>query len=154
MENIGGGRVLGLDVGERRIGVAISDPDRRFALPLHSIDGRDRRAAIDEIIRIATGDEVGEIVVGLPLSLSGAAGAQAETTEAFAKALEERLPLPLHLWDERLSTQEAQRRIADEHNPSGRGRRPRARRIEADTDALAASIILQAFLDRRRNTLE
>jgi putative Holliday junction resolvase len=148
MASEGGGRVLGLDVGARRIGVAISDPDRRFALPLHSIDGRDTNAAIREIGEIATGDEVTDIVVGLPLSLSGEAGPQAEITTAFARQLEQRLGLTVHLWDERLSTQEALRRVADEHNPGGR---ERSRRVEADTDAIAASIILQAFLDRHRS---
>jgi putative Holliday junction resolvase len=145
------GRVLGLDVGERRIGVAISDPDRRFALPLHSVDGRDQASAIDAIAAIAAEDEADEIVVGLPLSLSGEAGKQAEKTTAFADELKQRLGLPVHLWDERFSSQEAQRRVAEEHQPSGsKGRRMRSKRVDADTDALAASIILQAFLDGRR----
>jgi putative Holliday junction resolvase len=134
-------------VGERRIGVAISDPDRHFALPLHSLDGRDQRAAIASIADLAREDEVGELVVGLPLSLSGEAGPQAQTTTAFAEALEQQLGLPVHLWDERLSTQEALRRVTPEPN---RSRRERTRRLEADTDALAASIILQAYLDSHR----
>ena len=146
-----GGRILGLDVGERRIGVAVSDPDRRFALPLHSVDGRDQRAAIQEIAALANEDEISELVVGLPLSLSGESGIQAEKSTAFAQALEAQLGLPVHLWDERLSTQEAIRRVADER-PQGRERRGRTqRRPEADTDALAASIILQAYLDRQKN---
>jgi putative Holliday junction resolvase len=148
----GDGRVLGLDVGERRIGVAISDPDRRFALPLHSVDGRDHASAIAAIAAIAVEDDAGEIVVGLPLSLSGEAGKQAEKATAFADELKERLGLPVHLWDERFSSQEAQRRVAEEHQPSGtKGRRMRSKRVDADTDALAASIILQAFLDGRKS---
>lgn len=145
------GRILGLDVGERRIGVAVTDPDRRFALPLHSIDGRDQRAAIREIAALAKDDEVSELVVGLPLSLSGESGKQAEKSTDFARELEAQLGLPVHLWDERLSTQEAIRRVAEER-PQGRERRGRTqRRPEADTDALAASIILQAYLDHLRN---
>jgi putative Holliday junction resolvase len=150
-ESKNSGRILGLDVGERRIGVAISDPDRRFALPLHSIDGRDQRAAIEAIGGLAREDEVDELVVGLPLSLSGESGTQAGKSTDFAQALEAQIGLPVHLWDERLSTQEAIRRVADER-PQGRERRGRTqRRPEADTDALAASIILQAYLDRLRN---
>jgi putative Holliday junction resolvase len=139
------GRVLGLDVGDRRIGVAVSDPDRRFALPLSSIDRR-QEDAIDAIATLVRDDEIGEIVVGLPLSLSGERGAQAKSATAFAEDLERRLSLPVHLWDERLSTREALGR-ADE---TRRTRRDRGRPIEVDTDALAASIILQAFLDGRR----
>jgi len=144
-------RVLGLDVGERRIGVAISDPERTFALPLNSVDGRDRGAAITAIAAIAADDDVSDIVVGLPLTLNGDMGSQAARTTAFADALKERLGLSVHLWDERLSSQEAQRRVADEHQPAhAKGRRLRSRKIDADTDALAASIILQAYLDSHR----
>ena len=146
----GQGRVLGLDVGERRIGVAISDPDRHFALPLDSIDRLMQKGhEFDAIQTVAREDEVVEIVVGLPLSLSGDSGPQAETTRAFARELEQHVALPVHLWDERLSTQEALRRVSDEHARPG-GRRGRAKRPEADVDALAASIILQAYLDRQR----
>lgn len=90
-----------------------------------------------------------EIVVGLPLSLSGESGAQAGRATDFAETLKARVQLPIHMVDERLSTQEALRRVADE--PRGRGnRREKGRSQAADTDALAASIILQAFLDRER----
>jgi putative Holliday junction resolvase len=95
-------------------------------------------------------------VVGLPLSLSGEAGRQAERTMAFADALRDRLGFTVHLWDERLSTQEAQRRMAEERPGAGatKGRRLRSRKVAADTDALAASIILQAFLDSRSRALK
>ncbi len=144
------GRVLGLDVGDRRIGVAISDPDRTFALPLHSVE-RDRRGGeLEALADLAAADDVTDIVVGLPLSLSGEASAQTNTTTAFAKELEKRLDLPVHLWDERLSTQEALRRVADDDRRTGRRSRGRSHPSEVDTDALAASIILQAYLDRQR----
>jgi putative Holliday junction resolvase len=145
------GRLLGLDVGERRIGVAISDPDRSFALPLHSIDRRQVSDAIAALAELVAQEEVGEIVVGLPLSLSGDAGPQAETTREFAAQLEARLNLPVHLWDERLSTQEAMRRVGGESRERGRHSRREVRRgPAADTDAIAASIILQAYLDHER----
>ena len=141
------GRVLGLDVGDRRIGVAVSDPDRRFALPLNSID-RKLGHEMDAIATVVSEDEIAEVVVGLPLSLSGESGPQAASATAFAKDLERRLSLPVHLWDERLSTREALGRVEDSRRGSRRGRS--THQPEADTDALAASIILQAFLDGRR----
>jgi putative Holliday junction resolvase len=145
------GRILGLDVGERRIGVAISDPDGSFALPLNSIDRARTPDPIDAITDLAREDDVTAIVVGMPLSLSGAAGAQAESVTEFARDLERRVGLPVHFYDERLSTQEAIRRTTDaQDHARGSRRGGRARPSSADTDALAASIILQAFLDRQR----
>jgi putative Holliday junction resolvase len=142
------GRILGLDAGDRRIGVAISDPDRSFALPLNSIlaDGGE----VDAIQRLVAAEEVTELVVGLPLSLSGGDSAQTGRVRDFATQLEARFGVPVHLWDERLSTQEAQAR--GEESSRARGRRRSGRRAPppADTDALAASIILQAYLDRIR----
>ncbi|HEX5142043.1 MAG TPA: Holliday junction resolvase RuvX [Dehalococcoidia bacterium] len=140
-------RILGLDAGERRIGVAISDPDASFALPLRSVivDGTE----FDALEAFIHGEDVGEFVVGLPLSLSGESSAQTERARAFARRLEERFGLPVHLWDERLSTQEALRHTEREDRRSGR--RGRGRQTPAaDTDAIAASIILQAYLDARR----
>ncbi len=141
------GRILGIDAGERRIGVAISDPERSFALPLNSVlaDG----AELDAIQRLVAAEEVAELVVGLPLSLSGEESAQTGRVREFAAQLEARLQLPLHLWDERLSTHEAQSRSEDASRVRGR-RRSSRRTPPADTDALAASIILQAYLDRLR----
>jgi putative Holliday junction resolvase len=141
------GRVLGLDAGDRRIGVAISDPGRSFALPLRSIlaDGRE----LDAIRALAGAEEVGEVVIGLPLSLSGEDSAQTQHVRDFAARLEAHLSLPVQLWDERLSTSEAQRLSQD--SGRSRTRRGRGRQVPlADTDALAASIILQAYLDRLR----
>jgi putative Holliday junction resolvase len=141
------GRILGLDAGERRIGVAISDPERSFALPLRSLvaDGREMEA----IRTLAAAEEVTELVIGLPLTLSGDDSAQTQRVRDFANRVEAYLSLPVHLWDERLSTAEAQRLTEDRSR--SRGRRGRARQAPPmDTDALAASIILQAYLDRLR----
>jgi putative Holliday junction resolvase len=144
---VNAGRILGLDPGERRIGVAISDPDRSFALPLHSIlaDGRE----LDALRTLAGAEEVSEVVVGLPIALSGEDTAQTRRVRDFAARLEAHLSLPVHLWDERLSTSEAQHRTEDSgrsRTRRGRGKQPPA----IDTDAIAASIILQAYLDRLR----
>ena len=141
------GRVLGLDAGERRIGVAISDPARSFALPLRSllVDGRE----LESIRVLAAAEEVAEVVVGLPLSLRGEDSAQTQRARDFAARVGSSLGLPVHLWDERLSTAEAQR--LGEDRGTTRGRRRRGRQTPpVDVDALAASIILQAYLDRLR----
>jgi putative Holliday junction resolvase len=140
------GRVLGLDAGERRIGVAISDPEQRLALPLRSVL-RDRRGGeYETLAKLAREEAIVAIVVGLPLGLRGEAGAQAGNAQAFAGALRKKLALPVHLWDERLSTQQAERLVA-----RGRSvRRERRHTHAVDVDALAASIILQAYLDRQR----
>jgi putative Holliday junction resolvase len=142
------GRILGIDAGARRIGIAICDPERSFALPLNSIlaDGGE----IEAIQRLAAAEDVSELVVGLPLSLSGEDSDQTGRVRDFAADLGSKLGMPVHLWDERLSTQEAQSRTEDVSR--GRGRRRSGRRAPppADTDALAASIILQAYLDRLR----
>jgi putative Holliday junction resolvase len=130
-------RTLGLDVGERRIGVAISDPDGRLALPLrtHERRGDDVGALID----LATREEARRIVVGLPLSLDGSHGQQAAVAEAFAERLRTRGEIEVVLWDERLSSREA------DHHLRASGVRGKA--AKANRDAVAAAIILQSYLD-------
>jgi len=134
-------RTLGLDVGERRIGVAVSDPDGTMAFPLrtHERRGADDAAALLELARR---EEAGRIVVGLPVSLDGTYGAQAEVSSAFAEQLRRAGDLEVFLWDERLSSQEA------DHHLRVAGRR--GKDAKARRDAIAASIILQSFLDSRR----
>jgi putative Holliday junction resolvase len=141
------GRILGIDAGERRIGLAISDPGRNFALPLNTILANGDE--IEAIQRLSAAEDVSELVIGLPLSLSGEESAQTGRVREFAAEVEARLGMPVHLWDERLSTREAQ--ALSEEPSRGRGRRRSGRRAPpVDTDALAASIILQAYLDRLR----
>jgi putative Holliday junction resolvase len=147
------GRILGLDAGERRIGVAISDPGRSFALPLDSIlaDGRE----FEHLAELVAREDVSDLVVGLPLSLSGEASAQTERARGFAASAGERLGLPVHMWDERLSSREAERLTSRDRDERRRGdsrRGGRSSRPAAgpDTDALAASIVLQAYLDSLR----
>jgi putative Holliday junction resolvase len=139
------GRLLGLDVGERRIGVAITDPEQRLAVPLRSVVRDGRGGELEALAALVLDEEVAGLVVGLPLTLRGEAGAQAATTQAFAEVLGRRLGLPVLFWDERLSTREALQRVAGIAKDQRRGSRSRTR--AADTDALAASIILQAYLD-------
>jgi len=137
----GRGRILGLDLGQSRIGVAISDPDRRVAVPLGTI----RTGPPEDVKAIAAlvrEHAIQQIVVGHPLSLSGAKGEAADHAEKLADALRGFLGIPVALQDERFSTVEAEREL-------GRaGVRGRARR--AVVDQSAATIILQAYLDRVR----
>lgn len=135
------GRVLGLDLGDARIGVAISDPEGRLAVPLGTVPTgapQDLKA----IAKLVTENDVSAIVVGHPISMSGNAGPRARQAEEFASALRSFLDIPVELHDERLSTVEADRALR-EAGASGRERR-RA------VDRSAAAIILQAWLDRRR----
>jgi putative Holliday junction resolvase len=134
------GRVLGLDLGDARIGVAISDDGRRMAVPLGTV----RTGAPSDVKAIAdlvTEHGVTLIVIGHPLLLSGEAGERAHLAERFAEALRSLLPVDVVLQDERLSTAEADRALR-EAGASGRERR-RA------VDRSAATVILQAWLDAR-----
>ena len=135
------GRILGLDLGQSRIGVAISDPDRRVAVPLGTV----RTGAPEDVKAIAAmvkEQGIAAIVVGQPLSLSGRKGEAADHAEKFAQALRDFLKLPVFLQDERLTTVEADRQLADA------GLRGRERRRVVDQTA--ATLILQAYLDRTR----
>jgi putative Holliday junction resolvase len=133
------GSILGLDPGERRIGVALAVPGRSMALPLTVLDATgDWQLALAELV---AEHRVAAIVVGLPVSLSGSEGAAAGRAREFAGVLEERLGLPVHLVDERLSTVAAGRALAE---AGVRGRRARAR---GAVDRSAAAVILQAWLD-------
>lgn len=135
------GRVLGLDLGEARIGVAISDDEQRLALPFGNVRAgapQDLKA----IAEIVADNDIVEVVVGHPLSLSGEVGASAHKAEEFAAALEAMLAVPVILQDERLTTVEADRALA----ATGMG----GRRRRGAVDASAAAVMLQANLDRRR----
>lgn len=141
-------RCLGLDVGDRRIGIAISDPDGRLAVPLETLYRQDRRQDIDTIAALVEREQVETVVVGLPLSLDGTAGPQAEQVQEFAVALRESIAVPVELWDERLSTVQANhllRRDSRDRKSSRKGRREKGA-----TDAMAATIILGSYLDSKR----
>jgi putative Holliday junction resolvase len=134
------GTILGLDPGERRIGVAMAVPGGSMALPLTVLDATgDWAAALAELV---AEHGVAGIVVGLPVSLSGSEGAAAARAREFAAGIGERLGLPVHLVDERLSTVAAGRALAE---AGARGRR--AGRKSGAVDRSAAAVILQAWLD-------
>ena len=133
------GRVLGLDLGDARIGVAISDPDRLVAVPLGTVHVGRPPGELLSIAELARDHDVTLIVVGEPVSMDGTKGSRADHAAAFASALGAATDVPIALQDERLSTVEADRRLL------AAGVNSRDRR--AVIDASAAQIILQAWLD-------
>jgi putative Holliday junction resolvase len=132
------GRVLGLDLGDARIGVAISDDRRRIAVPLGTVQ-TGAPADVKAIADLVRGHDVTLVVIGHPLHLSGEAGERAHHAERFAEALDAFLDVPVLLQDERLSSVEADRALR-EAGASGRDRR-------RTVDRSAATVILQAWLD-------
>ena len=137
---------LGLDCGERRIGVAGSDDMGLIARPLSAIERTSRAEDAARIGELASRRKAKTIVVGLPLNMDGSAGPAARRARRFARMLERELGLKVELWDERLSTAEAERALiaADER---------RARRREV-RDGVAAALILQSYLDARQRNRE
>lgn len=133
-------RVLGLDIGDRRIGVAISDPVGIIASPLTIVSGEDIPLAVRAIIEIAVSREAGRIVVGLPRSMDGTLGPQAIKVQAFVDELRKQTALPVEVRDERLSTVQARRLMHDS------GRRGKKKIFD---DAAAAAVILQSYLDEQ-----
>jgi putative Holliday junction resolvase len=136
-------RGLGLDVGERRIGVSLSDPEGILAMPLTVVDVRTEEEALERIAALAREHEVDRVVVGLPLSMDGSMGLQAQRVTAFADTLAERMEIPVDTWDERLSTVAAGRALTE----AGVKRGKKRKRL----DSAAACIILQGYLDRWRS---
>ena len=135
-------RVLALDVGERRIGLALSDPTGLLASPIDAIDLDDHEPAHERAARRASGMELSEIVVGMPYSMSGERGRQAGRVAAFVRELSRLVKVPVTTVDERLSTAQAERLL--------RGQGVEPSREKGRLDSAAAAVILQAYLDSRR----
>jgi putative Holliday junction resolvase len=133
-------RFLGVDVGRARIGLALADDVVRTARPLRTVARRAGAATFAEISRAAREFEVTRAVVGLPLNMDGTEGEAARHARAFAARLAAELGVPVELFDERLSTFEAETRLRD-HGFSGKD-------LRARVDAEAAAVILQGWLDR------
>ncbi len=145
-------RILGLDVGDRRIGIALSDPLGYTAQPLLTLHRTTLRADLKSVARLIRKHGVAEAVVGNPLYMSGDQSPQAAKAQAFAQGLTDHLAerdgitLPIHLWDERLTTTQAHRHLDDSGHSRGQtGRNDRKQII----DQVAAVLILQGFLDSR-----
>ena len=135
-------RSLGLDIGEKRIGVAISDPGGILASPFTIIDRRDERQDIEAIINLINQHQVKQIVVGLPRSMNGSIGKQAEKVKAFVQRLCRHIEVPVEFRDERLTTVSA-KRLRQAANTKKNKRKAR-------DDAVAAALILQGYLDEAR----
>jgi putative Holliday junction resolvase len=148
-------RILGVDYGRRRVGLAVSDDSATLARPWMAIDaGPGPRVAIDRIVaaidgakREYLGDfDIAAVVVGLPRRLNGAETEMTAVTRKFATALAARLAVPLHLQDERLTSREAEAVLAA-HEPDWRARKKQL-------DAMAAAILLQDYLDSPRDAAQ
>ena len=136
-------RIMGLDIGDRRIGVALSDSLRIVAGALTVVERVTDDAALKQIIDLACENEVERIVVGMPRSLDGTLGKQAQAVQSFVDLLKERTDIPVVTWDERLSTVAAERTMLE----TGMTRDKRKKR----RDSLAAAFILQGCLDREKS---
>ena len=137
-------QVLGLDLGSKTIGVAISDITRQIASPIETIARKKFTEDARRLLAIAEDRKAGLIVLGLPLNMDGSEGPRAQSTRAFARNLARLTPLPITFWDERLSTAAVQRMLIGADTS-------RARRAEV-IDKLAAVYILQSALDTLRRS--
>ena len=138
------GRMLALDIGEKRIGVAVSDETGTLARPLTTLTRASQREDCERIARLVTEQNVERVIAGYPRSLSGDEGLQAQRVRRYAQALAATLPVPVELWDERYTTVEASERLL-EAKPGRRRSRDRGQ-----LDAAAAAIILQDYLEAHR----
>jgi len=132
-------RILALDVGAKRIGVAVTDPLGITAQGLDTIERQNKRRDLEALAQVMAKYEVREIVVGLPLRLSGAEGTQSEKMRRFADDLHTRFGLPVHLWDERWTSTEANRLLRETDLSI-------AKRGKA-VDRMAAILILQSWME-------
>jgi len=135
-----GARLLGLDVGTKTVGLALSDVTRTIASGLTTLARGKFSADAQRLLELAQEHGVGGFVIGLPISLDGSEGPRAQATRAFARNLGRLTPLPILLWDERLTTAAAERSLLE----ADVSRRRRAQVI----DKVAATLILQSALDR------
>ncbi len=137
------GPLMGLDLGDKTIGIAVSDTMRSVASPLKTLRRGKFTSNATALLEIASAREISGIVLGLPLNMDGSEGPRCQATRAFARNLETRTPLPITFWDERLSTVAAERALLEADAS-------RARRAQV-IDHVAAGYILQGLLDRLRH---
>jgi len=135
------GRILAIDYGSRRMGLAVSDPLGITSQGIETLQRKNKRNDFSRLGQIIRAYEVREIVLGNPLRMSGAEGIQSEKVAVFAKELREKFKLPVHLWDERLTSAEANRVLRE----SELSIQKRAQAV----DRMAAVLILQSFLQAR-----
>jgi len=129
---------LGLDIGDRWVGVAMSDPQGILASPLTIIDRTDEQSAVNAILSIIEQNQVGVVVAGLPISMNGSIGPQAEKVQDFVRELSKHTEVPIEFRDERLTTVSAQKLM-----------KMTRKRGKVRDDAMAAALILQGYLDEK-----
>lgn len=137
-------RALGVDYGERHIGLAISDELGVLALPLMTLPAQNSGQVIRDILKLCAEKKVGTIVVGLPLNMDGSRGPVAQAVERFVEELRRHTNLAVKVWDERLSSAQVERVLLEAD--LSRSRRKKL------TDKLAAQVILQSYLDAQSQT--
>ena len=137
------GRIMGLDIGDKTIGVAVSDLMGLTAQGVTTIKRVGKKKDIEAIKQIIAEKQVNKIVSGLPKNMNGTIGTQGEKVQKFCELLKEETNLPIEFWDERLSTVAAERSLIE-----GNVRRENRKKV---IDMLAAVIILQGYLDLKRN---
>jgi putative Holliday junction resolvase len=138
-------RILGLDVGSKTIGLAVSDPLGITAQGLETIRRKNKRLDLEELGGVIEQYEVSEIVVGYPLRLSGGEGTQSEKMQRFADDLRKRFGLPVHLWDERLTSSQANRVLREAELS--------IQKRAGAVDRMAAVLILQSWMEARNAAL-
>ena len=138
-------KIMGIDYGDARTGVAISDLLCSIVGSTAVVPSRNREKAVADIVRMAKENNVGQIVVGLPKNMDGTEGPRAELCREFAEILKEATGLPVDLWDERRTTVEAHN-ILSQHNYHGKKRKN-------TVDAVAASLILEGYMAFRKRSV-
>jgi putative Holliday junction resolvase len=145
-------RIIALDPGSVRVGVAVSDELGMYAHPRPAVPGRNRGEAVREVARLIAELDVAEVVVGLPLTLSGERGSQAAETQAFVEALRKAVTVPVREVDERLSSAQAGRLVPGDEARLARAKPGRAGKRDGSLDSAAAAVMLQSLLDSRRGS--
>lgn len=139
-------RVLGIDLGTRRIGLAVSDEDGRIAFPAGTLERKSKRADFAALCKLVRERQIGGAVVGLPLHMSGRAGVEAEAARAFATALAEAAGIPVDTLDERWTSVAAHRSLQES------GRRVVEKHGKGIVDEVAATLLLSTYLERCRRS--
>ena len=137
------GKILGVDFGDVRTGIAVSDPSRMLALCIETVRAEGIANAVAAVAEYARAERVSAVIVGLPVNMDGSRGHRAERAQKFAEMLESELGLPVETFDERMSTMQASRYLNATDT--------RGKKRKAAIDTLSAQIILQSALDRLKN---
>lgn len=135
-------RTLGIDFGEKRIGIAVSDPLGYTAQGIETLENKERKKVLEALARLCRDYEVSEVVIGLPINMNGSVGPKAKEILELLPELEQAFGVPVKTWDERLSSREVGRVMIEQ----GLSRRKQ----KEHSDQLAAILILQSYLESRR----